>query len=560
MTMRKFIRVAAALALAACVSVPLRAQQTQPAIDAEINTKLPSTNRNAISAADVRQVLHDMNAATFAGNRFNVSITDPPFNASTASPDNAAAINAALAYCANAGCAVAIPGGTFLTCAVTVPTNSYLFGDNQITSILKLKNGCNTNMLVANGPSHNVTIERLKLDGNQPNNTTGRLIVHNGQRPTFRDLDIISAPEFAISTSNSAGYPLGGSEGHFERINIDTVQQTCWYHNGPTDSVFINVNMVDCGLAANNTYYGLFVDSGGSGRYFHFHYSGRTFAQNQPVAGAYIHQIGNDFDDSYFEGGITNLIVDVSNNTFTNSHLDAPTGPVAAKFNAGNLVFTGGCGGAAYVANPNYIGFQVNSAGNIINVSDQGCNNGIADFTSSGGSNILNASGSRSTVTCFAGTPLATDQVNLQYPNLSGCSVDRKGNIYSQNAASYVMKATGVNFNSTNTDTAISVVLPVGVTNYLVATVRIANASASISTATWGLFSATGGGGTAIEGAGQTISVTTAAANTNNNSMSATPTNAATQSFNFATLYFRVGTAQGSAATGDVMVTIVPIY
>lgn len=117
----------------------------------------------------------------------------------------------------------------------------------------------------------------------------------------------------------------------------------------------------------------------------------------------------------------------------------------------------------------------------------------------------------------------------------------------------------GINFNSGNTDNAIPITLPPGVTNYRVVNVQIANASASISTATFGVFSATGGGGTAIMAAGQVITVTSSAANANNNAQTATPATANTESYNFATLYFRVGTAQGSAATGDVIITISPL-
>jgi hypothetical protein len=120
--------------------------------------------------------------------------------------------------------------------------------------------------------------------------------------------------------------------------------------------------------------------------------------------------------------------------------------------------------------------------------------------------------------------------------------------------------ATAVNFNSANTDTAITIQLPAGATSYQVLSVKIANPSASLSTSTWGLFSATGGGGTAIFAAGQANTVTTAAANTNNNSMLAAPATAGTQAYNFATLQFRVGTAQGSAATANVMIEIAPIY
>jgi hypothetical protein len=118
----------------------------------------------------------------------------------------------------------------------------------------------------------------------------------------------------------------------------------------------------------------------------------------------------------------------------------------------------------------------------------------------------------------------------------------------------------GINFNSTNTDNAIAVTLPAGAIAYRVAGLRIGNASASISTATFGLFSAAAAAGTAIFAAGQAITVTTASANTNNNAMTVTPANQNTQFYNFTTLFFRVGTAQGSAATADVTIDIDFLY
>ena len=122
--------------------------------------------------------------------------------------------------------------------------------------------------------------------------------------------------------------------------------------------------------------------------------------------------------------------------------------------------------------------------------------------------------------------------------------------------------ASAVNFNSTNTDTAIPISLPTGFTRYLVSNVRISGASASISTATFGLFTASAGGGTAIISAGTVITVTTAADGTNNNAQINNATNTGTQAYTlagFPTLYFRVGTPQGSAATASVEVIIIPL-
>jgi major tropism determinant Mtd-like protein len=118
---------------------------------------------------------------------------------------------------------------------------------------------------------------------------------------------------------------------------------------------------------------------------------------------------------------------------------------------------------------------------------------------------------------------------------------------------------TGVNFNSV-ADNAITIPLPPGFSTYLVAACYIVDASQTLTTATCGLFSATGAGGTPIITSGSSITVNTASANTNNNSQSLTINDAGTRSYNYATLYFRVQNAQGSAATANVLLVITPLF
>lgn len=116
----------------------------------------------------------------------------------------------------------------------------------------------------------------------------------------------------------------------------------------------------------------------------------------------------------------------------------------------------------------------------------------------------------------------------------------------------YRVTLTGVNFNSANTDNALTVVLPTGSTRWLYNRMHIVNASATLTTATVGLFTSTGGGGVAIC-SNQAITVTTNTADTNNNTMFLTPNNINTQCYSTTALQLRVGTAQGSAATADIV-------
>lgn len=128
--------------------------------------------------------------------------------------------------------------------------------------------------------------------------------------------------------------------------------------------------------------------------------------------------------------------------------------------------------------------------------------------------------------------------------------------------AQIVFVASGVNFNSANTDTTIPITLPSGFTRYIISNVRISGASASISTATFGVFTAAAGGGTAVVNSGTAITVTSASDATNNNAQNVSPNNTNTQSYlvaNEPNLFFRVVGAQGSAATGNVQISVIPL-
>lgn len=120
--------------------------------------------------------------------------------------------------------------------------------------------------------------------------------------------------------------------------------------------------------------------------------------------------------------------------------------------------------------------------------------------------------------------------------------------------------ATGINFNSVG-DTAITIALPAGITNYRINNFLVTNTgtTASLTTAQFGVFSAAAGGGTAISAAGQSMAgLTSNTVNTNGSILNVAP--ATTNGYlNFTTLFFRITTAQGAAATGNFYIVIVPL-
>ena len=112
----------------------------------------------------------------------------------------------------------------------------------------------------------------------------------------------------------------------------------------------------------------------------------------------------------------------------------------------------------------------------------------------------------------------------------------------------------GANVNQTNTDIPVPLILLPGC-NFIISGISINNASTSLTTATYGVFSAAAAGGVTIVTAAAVLSGLTVATSNVNSTLAATAT---TTVFNQTTLsntlYFRVGTAQGSAATCDIYV------
>lgn len=117
---------------------------------------------------------------------------------------------------------------------------------------------------------------------------------------------------------------------------------------------------------------------------------------------------------------------------------------------------------------------------------------------------------------------------------------------------------TGVNFNSANTDTAITIALPTGYTRWRLNGCNITGASGSLTTATAGIFTGAGGTGVTLS-ADTALTVSTASENTNNNCQGMNIINGGTTSLTVTTIYFRVGTPQGVAATANLFIFVIPV-
>jgi hypothetical protein len=115
-----------------------------------------------------------------------------------------------------------------------------------------------------------------------------------------------------------------------------------------------------------------------------------------------------------------------------------------------------------------------------------------------------------------------------------------------------------VNLNSANTDNGIQITSLWA--NWMLHSCLVKNkgTTASLTTATVGLFTATGGGGTTLAANQALNAITSNAVNTDRN-LTGLTLSVPFVWRNQETLYFRVGTAQGTAATADVYVFIQPL-
>ena len=124
--------------------------------------------------------------------------------------------------------------------------------------------------------------------------------------------------------------------------------------------------------------------------------------------------------------------------------------------------------------------------------------------------------------------------------------------------------AFGVNANSASTDTSVPITVPSllnGNGTYYLDKVVLSNASVSLSTATAGVFTAAAGGGTALASDQALSTLTAAALNAAGSAYSMTlAVGATTGALNANPIYFRIGTAQGTAATVDVRFYCRPAY
>ena len=381
--------------------------------------------------------------------------------------DDTTAIQNATNYATSVGKVVYFPGSAsaYIACHITTVSNMGWVGDGPSRSVIKLKSGCNTS-LMDNGTSHqidDVLFYNLGFDGNRANNSDGDMIVTYGAHPTIVNVNIWNVAGHALQTFWDTAYAsrTTGFEGFFQNIHIDTVNKSCWVNNGPNDSHGAKIIMTDCSLGADNGYYGLYMAGYGNGRWSDIHHSNRDSTSVLPAAGVYVGTTGNTFSNTHFEGGYAPLVIAGSANSF-DGQFYAPRGPYAVQINAGYNVLKGAICTNYASSNPNYLGINLASAGNIIDVTSSNCNNGVVNFASDGGNNIVRVRGYQASGTAVAnyGSRAATTTVDMEVIGgaTSGSHHDLGNFSYSFAGAPIFTSLTGILYG--NGSSAVSAIAP----------------------------------------------------------------------------------------------------
>jgi len=218
------------------------------------------------------------------------------------------------------------PAGTYIATQITALAGMKWVGESAKYVTLKLKNS--TNPVEGSGalvwsPSLNIDdawIQSMTFDGNSANNTQGDTIVLKGCRTRIIDVCVNNSASNAITTNfnPASAARVDGIEGYYGQVTIDTPQKSGWVHYGPNDSSFNDIIIIDPGVKTNNSYYGMYLETGsGNGRFNNLHVWNRSTVTNVALAGVQVNSSGCNFVNCHFEGSNLPLNIAGSINTFT---------------------------------------------------------------------------------------------------------------------------------------------------------------------------------------------------------------------------------------------------
>lgn len=372
-----------------------------------------------------------------AGNRWKRQFTGPLnvrwFGArGDGTTNDTAAVQATIdAVVAIGSGVVYFPRGTYDCATLTWKTGVWGLGDGGfLVSTIRLRNGTNADLILGqnavalwpgstDGGLSNYGFTGLTLNGNRTNNTTGNTLRIFGRAPRFRDFYVTESPEVGIWHrwgTPATNYPFGG-EAIFSNVYVYNTGKEGIYFEGPNDSQFTDVFVVNASQLGDNLYDAIWVTKNVRMRAVHaWRYDPPSFGTKVARTAIRVDANGCDFSGCHFEGMFTACLqINTQFNTFSddNKYYAAHNGVTVALNNSYNTL-KGNLLGPATATPCKGIVFGSSASYNLVelNVIEQQA--GVVDWTGTGGNNRVIMRGFNSAGTYAVGTPATTDEVNIR--------------------------------------------------------------------------------------------------------------------------------------------------
>ena len=210
--------------------------------------------------------------------------------------DDTFTIQAAVDWTSANGRSLYFPDGTYLTERVHIKPHTRMFGNGR-SSIIKRRSDNNLDLLYgvnsaamwgstdtnATNFAYDVEIHDLYLDGGVdgvtiPFSTTryGSGIAIWGHNNRFYNLDILNCAEMGIRTEgydNNIDFGTVWQEASFYSIRIRNVGAHGWQFDGPHDSKFVDISIINASQRGDNQYDGMITGKQGTGDFSGLHIS-----------------------------------------------------------------------------------------------------------------------------------------------------------------------------------------------------------------------------------------------------------------------------------------------
>jgi hypothetical protein len=319
---------------------------------------------------------------------------------------------------------------------LTVYSNIWIIGAGRVITTLRLKNNSNKDLIYgyqtdilwptnSDGGVQGFGLFNITLDGNRDNNATyGSCVAIYGEEMYFSNLFVKNARDQGIRTKWFDGASIFGMESYFENVRIDTCGREGLYCDGPHDSVFNNLIVIDGSVNTDKTYPGIYLGSRMNGRFVACHVWNRAASNRHSFALRIDGSGGNEFSACHFEGAWeANVgVINGQSNTFDD------TCHFYAAWNGVN-VFLGGTStlnqirgrlGPPGLGRPDCVGVDFGSvvpdfiADNIVDVFALEQKAGVINVTHSDGNNLITAKGYQTSGPTLSGTFNVNDRVNIE--------------------------------------------------------------------------------------------------------------------------------------------------